>query len=94
MIGYIEDARPGGPIPMARRNAKLAEVAKQQGGDSVLMQSDSAQYMDSLTTGSAFTTADGNFYGNGFNGSALTTGTLVFAPMIRREGRFFIIKYL
>jgi hypothetical protein len=94
IIGYIEDTRPGGPIPMARRNAKLAEVAKQQGGDGVLIQSDAAQYMGSLTTGNAFTTANGNFYGNGFNGSVLTTGTSISTPMIRREGRFFVIKYL
>jgi hypothetical protein len=29
-----------------------------------------------------------------FTGPSLTTGTLVSAPMIRREGRFFVIKYL
>jgi hypothetical protein len=83
-----------GPIPMARKNAKLADVAKQRGGDGVLMQSDSAQYMGSLTTGNVFTTANGNFYGNGYNGSALTTGTSISTPIIRREGRFFVIKYL
>jgi hypothetical protein len=94
IIGYIEDSRPGGPIPMARRNAKLAEVAKQQGGDGVLIQSDAAQYMGSVTTGNAYTTMSGNLYGNGFNGSAFTTGTSVSAPRIRREGRFFVIKYL
>jgi hypothetical protein len=66
---------------MAQRNPKLAATAKQQGGDGVLIQSD-AQYMGSITTGNVFT------------GAALTTGTLVSAPMIRREGRFFVIKYL
>jgi hypothetical protein len=94
IIGYIEDSRPGGPPSMAQRNPKLAATAKQQGGDGVLIQSDAAQYMGSITTGNAFTTVNGGFYGNGFNGSALTTGTLVSAPMIRREGRFFVIKYL
>jgi len=94
IIGYIEDSRPGGPPLMAQRNPKLAAIAKQQGGDGVLIQSDAAQYMGSITMGNAFTTANGAFYGNGFNGSALTTGTLVSAPMIRREGRFFVIKYL
>jgi hypothetical protein len=94
IIGYIEDTRPGGPIPMARRYAKLAEVAKQQGGDGVLIQSDDAQYMGSITSGNAFTTANGRFNGNGFNGSAFTTGTSVSAPMNRREGKFFVIKYL
>jgi hypothetical protein len=94
IVGYIEDSRPGGPPSMAQRDPKLAAIAKQQGGDGVLIQSDAALYMGSITTGNAFTTANGSFYGNGFNGSALTTGTLVSAPMIRREGRFFVIKYL
>jgi hypothetical protein len=94
IIGYIEDSRPGGPPSMAQRNPKLAATAKEQGGDGVLIQSDAAQYMGSITTGNAFTTASGSFYGNGFAGSALTTGTTVSAPMIRREGRFFVIKYL
>jgi hypothetical protein len=57
---------------------------KTRGGDGVLIQSDAAQYMGSITTGNAFTAVNGSFYGNGFNGSALTTGTFVSAPMIRR----------
>ena len=67
---------------MAQRNPRLAAIAKQQGGDGVLIQSDAAQYVGSITTGNVFT------------GPTLTTGTLVSAPMIRREGRFFVIKYL
>jgi hypothetical protein len=94
IIGYIEDSRPGRGIAMAQRNSTLATLAKQHGGDGVLIQSDAAQYMGSITTGNAFTTANGSFYGNGFSGSALTTGTAVSAPIIRREGRFFVIKYL
>jgi hypothetical protein len=82
IIGYIEDSRPGGPPSMAQRNPALAALAKQKGGDAVLIHSDAAQYVGSITTGSVFT------------GPALTTGTLVSAPMIRREGRFFVIKYL
>ena len=94
IIGYVEDSRPGGPIPMAERDSTLASVAKQHGGDGVLIQADAAQYMGTFTTGNAYTTANGSFYGNGFNGSALTTGTTISAPIIRREGRFFVIKYL
>ena len=82
IIGYIEDSRPGGPPSMAQRNPALAALAKQKGGDAVLINSDAAQYVGSITTG------------NVFIGPALTTGTLVSAPMIRREGRFFVIKYL
>jgi len=33
IIGYITDSRPGGLIPMARRDADLAAEAKKNGGD-------------------------------------------------------------
>jgi hypothetical protein len=71
---------------MAQRDPTLAAVAKQHGGDGVLIQSDAAQYAGSVTTGNAFTTYGG--------GSAFTTGSAISAPMVRREGRFFVIKYL
>jgi hypothetical protein len=77
-----------------QRDGKLAETAKSQGGDGVLIQSDTATNVGSFATGNAFTTVNGNFYGNGFDGSALTTGAMVSAPIIKREGRFFVIKYL
>jgi hypothetical protein len=32
IIGYITDSRPGGVIPMARRDADLAAAAKRNGG--------------------------------------------------------------
>jgi len=32
IIGYITDSRPGGAIPMARRDADLAAAAKRNGG--------------------------------------------------------------
>jgi hypothetical protein len=82
IIGYIEDSRPGGPPSMAQRNPALAALAKQKGGDAVLIHSDAAQYVGSITTGNIFT------------GPTFATGSLVSAPMIRREGHFFVIKYL
>jgi hypothetical protein len=94
IIGYIEDSRPGGPIPMATRNGKIASVAKKQGGDGVLITSDFANYLGSVTTGNAYTTGQANFVGNNMYGSAFTTGTAVSAPIMRREGRFYVIKYL
>jgi hypothetical protein len=94
IIGYIEDSRPGGPIPMAARNAKIASVAKSQGGDGVLITSDFANYLGSVTTGNAYTTGQANFVGNNVYGSAFTTGTAVSASIVRREGRFYVIKYL
>lgn len=94
IIGYIEDTRPGGPLAMAQRYPALAASAKQHGGDGILIQSDTAQVVGAMTTGNAFTSVNASVYGNGFNGSAVTTGSSFSAPIIRREGRFFVIKYL
>jgi hypothetical protein len=86
IIGFIEDSRPGGPPSMAQRDGALAAVAKAHGGDGVLIQSDAVQYLGTFTTGNAATTLT--------NTSAFTTGTAISAPMVRREGRFYVIKYL
>jgi hypothetical protein len=86
IIGFIEDSRPGGPPSMAQRDGALATVAKAHGGDGVLIQSDAVQYLGTFTTGNAATTLT--------NASAFTTGTAISAPMVRREGRFYVIKYL
>jgi hypothetical protein len=86
IIGFIEDTRPGSPPSMAQRDSALAAVAKQHGGDGVLIQSDVVQYAGSVTSGNAFTTFGA--------GSAFTTGSAISAPIVRREGRFFVIKYL
>jgi hypothetical protein len=32
VVGYIEDSRPGGPIPMAMRDRQLAARVRAQGG--------------------------------------------------------------
>jgi hypothetical protein len=45
IIGYIEDSRPAGPLPMAARNPQLAALVRQRGGDGLLLSSDTTQLM-------------------------------------------------
>jgi len=94
VVGYIEDVRPGGPGPMSMRNYRLTEKAHAAGGDAVLVLSDQSQYVGTFSSGNAFTTVNASVYGNNIFGSALTTGSAFSMPMFRREGRYYVIKYL
>jgi hypothetical protein len=51
IIGYITDSRPGGAIPMARRDADLAAEAKKNGGDGILLKAEQTNYLGSYSTG-------------------------------------------
>jgi hypothetical protein len=94
IVGYIEDMRPGGPGPMSMRNYRLTQKAHEAGGDGVLVLSDRSQYVGTYSMGNAFTTANASFYGNSLYGSAFTNATAFSMPMFRREGRYYVIKYL
>jgi len=86
IIGYITDSRPGGPIPMAHRDADLAAEAKKNGGDGILLKADRTDFVGAYSTGNATAITSGN----------VTTafGSGVSVPIRRREGEFFVIKYV
>jgi hypothetical protein len=98
VVGYIEDTRLGGPIPMAMRNPQLAAMVRQRGGDALLLSSDNEQIMGSFSTASASATGWGNAttFGNTttFNGGANAFGTGTTMPIIRRSARYYVIKYI
>jgi hypothetical protein len=98
IIGYIEDVRPGGPIPMAVRNSQLAAKAKTKGGDGLLLSSDVSDMVGTFSTANATATGWGSAttFGNTttFNGGASAFGTGMTMPMIRRTGRYYVIKYV
>lgn len=98
VVGYIEDTRLGGPIPMAMRNPQIAGLVRQKGGDALLMSSDNEQFIGSFTTGSASATGWGNAstFGNmtTFNGGATAFGNSMTMPIIRRSARYYVIKYI
>jgi hypothetical protein len=86
VIGYIEDSRPGGPLAMVSRNSQVAAKARSQGGDAVILGDDQSQIVGSISTGNAFASS------NGYFGSASFFGTS--APIVRRTGRYYVIKYI
>jgi hypothetical protein len=86
VIGYITDSRFGGPIAMAGRNAGMAAEAKRAGGDGLIMSSDWMNQLGTYSTGNAYAWSTGN--------SVNVTGNAVAMPIIRREGRYYVIRYI
>jgi hypothetical protein len=86
IVGYIEDSRPHGPIPMAQRLTAVANQARQAGADGVIMTSDNREFYGTYNTGSFSGFASGNsFYGSG-SGMSLA--------MVRANSGFVAIKYV
>ena len=86
IIGYITDSRPGGAIPMARRDADLAAEAKKNGGDGILLKAEQTDFLGTYSTGNATAITSGNV--------TTAVGSGVSVPIIRREGQYFVIKYV
>jgi hypothetical protein len=86
IIGYVTDSRPGGPIPMAMRDSDLAAAAKKNGGDAILLKADQADFLGTYSTANATAVTNGN----------VTTafGSGLSVPIVRREGQYYVIKYL
>ena len=102
IIGYVTDSRPGGPIPMAMRDSDLARTAKQNGGDGILLKAEQTDFLGTystgnataVTTGHATAVTNGNVTNVTGGGITTATGSGISVPIIRREGQYFVIKYL
>jgi hypothetical protein len=86
IIGYFTDSRPGGIIPMARRDADLAAAAKRNGGDGLSLKAEQTDFLGTYSTGNATAVTSGNV--------TTAVGSGVSVPIIRREGQYFVIKYV
>jgi len=86
IIGYITDSRPAGPATMAGRDADLAAEAKKNGGDGILLKADRTDFVGVYSTGNASAFTNGNV--------TTAVGSGVSVPIRRREGEFFVIKYV
>ena len=85
MMGYIQDERPGGLIPMARLKSDLVKKAREVGGDALVQvrtQSQLAGYYSSAT-------ATATSYGN----RTTAYGTGIAVPILRNSAMFAVIKY-
>ena len=102
VIGIIQDERPGGRIPMAMRDKRVAQKAKAQGGDAIVITSDEREVLGSVSSGQSFSsgqaTASAYGIGNmGFGqayGTSTTTGYGFAAAVSRRHARYYVLKYL
>lgn len=105
VIGIIEDTRPGGIIPMARRASVVAHEAKRNGGDGIIIIDESKEYRGSINTmnTSSVTNYNSSMTGirtgnlvtlNGYGTATTTgTGTGVSMPVFRASGVYQVIKY-
>jgi hypothetical protein len=83
IIGYITDSRPGGPIAMAVRDGSLAAMAQKQGGDGILLGGEQSHFMGNYNMGTASFFTPNTAFGSGTS-----------IAMVRREGQFYVIKYM
>ncbi len=86
IIGYIEDRRhASGLVGMARLKSlpkQVARMAKENGGDAVIMVSSRDDVIGYASNGSA--TVNGN---NAY-------GSAMVAPVAKRESRFAVVRYI
>jgi hypothetical protein len=82
LLGYVDDERPGGPIPMASLKSDVVKKAREAGGTAVIRLGSQSQITGFVSTGSV------NSYGSSAYGTAFA------APVRRNAARFAVIKYV
>ena len=71
---------------MAMRDADLASEAKKNRGDGILLKAEQTAFLGTYSTGNATAITSSNV--------TTAVGSGVSVPMIRREGQYFVIKYV
>lgn len=86
ILGFINDDRPGGIIPMARLRGDIVKKARAEGGDAVIQIHSDSQVAGYYSAGAANAYATGN--------SATAYGSSVSMPLMHHSSRFAVIKYV
>jgi len=86
VLGFIDDERSGGFIPMASLKSDIVQKAKEVGGDAVIQLSSNSQLAGVYSSGSA------TAYSSGRSVNAYGSSTAV--PIRRNLSKFAVIKYL
>jgi hypothetical protein len=94
IIGYITDSRPEEFVQIGGRDSSLAKLARDHGGDGILIHSDASRYTGTTTTTVVDSTYKEKKSGKKKNGSSSTFVTETSEDQYQREGRFYVIKYL
>jgi hypothetical protein len=106
LLGYINDTRHKtgiwGKISMSNLDSDIADVAKKNGGDAVILMDSNAETIG--TVGNAFSTSNGSSMTNGNVGAshwnsattAQSTGTTTgFSAAVQKQhSKYAVVKYL
>ena len=98
IIGYIHDRRLKtgliGKIKMSHLNSDVAKIAKQAGGDAVIVVSSDVDTVGAVGGGFGSTNASAQAVGNSAYGHS-NTSSFGFAGSVRKqESEFAVLKYL
>lgn len=85
ILGFIQDERPGGIIPMSQLRSDIVKKARQVGGDAVIQAGSQSQIAGYYSAGSATATTLGN------TTSAVGTGFTM--PVRRNSATFVVVKF-
>jgi hypothetical protein len=86
VLGIIDDARPAGPIPMARLRGDMVRRAREAGGDALIQLNSQSHIAGTYMMGSGT--------GYAFGSMAMAQGSAVAVPLRRNVAKFAVIKYL
>jgi hypothetical protein len=86
VLGIIDDARPAGPIPMARLRGDMVRRAREAGGDALIQLNSQSHIAGTYMMGSGT--------GYAFGSMAMAQGSSVAVPVRRNVAKFAVIKYL
>ncbi len=87
ILGFINDDRPCGLIPMAELKGDIVKKAKAVGGDAVIL-----IHSDSQVAG-YYSTATVNAYASGTS-AGTAYGTSLSMPLMHHSSRFAVIKFV
>ncbi len=97
VVGVITDSRPVGVWTMGPRATTVARMAREHGGDAVVMESDVREFTGTYTSGSSNWSAANYESSNCRNNSGYTYGTSygssTTTPMYQAHSRFLVLRY-
>ena len=85
ILGFIQDERPGGIIPMSQLRADIVKKARQVGGDAVIQGGSQSQIAGFVSSGTATATT--------YRATTTAIGTGFTMPVRRNSASFVVIKF-
>lgn len=86
LLGFIEDERPGGIIPMAQLQGDMVKKAREAGGDALVKLGSQSQVGGYYTSGNASGYSSGN--------STRLYGNATTLALRKNSAKFAVVKYV